>query len=245
MTLRVPLRVAFVPGAPLLFPELTGPGAVGAGPVRLACARVVRDLLDPRPPVVVVVAPGERTRRHPDGAWGTLAGFGVALEAPAPRAAGGPPRPPRPSLPPGLTVGCRLLDAAGWDGPLVLQEVASGSTPAHCRELGAALAAEVPAAAWLVVADGTTRRTARAPGSFDPRAEAFDAAAEEALATGSAAALARLDPTLAAELGAAGRAAWQVLAGAVPEGAGPQASGARVSYAGAPYGVGYLVAAWS
>ncbi|MGH3381207.1 MAG: rRNA adenine N-6-methyltransferase family protein, partial [Actinoallomurus sp.] len=50
-----------------------------------------------------------------------------------------------------------------------------------------------------------------------------------------------LDPALAAELRAAGRPPWQVLAGAARDG----------RYAGeiladeAPYGVGYLVASWA
>lgn len=55
------------------------------------------------------------------------------------------------------------------------------------------------------------------------------------------AALAALDAELAAELLAAGRAPWQVLAGAA-EGAGLDG---RLLYEDAPYGVGYFVAAWS
>jgi hypothetical protein len=52
------------------------------------------------------------------------------------------------------------------------------------------------------------------------------------------AALASLDPDLARDLLATGRAAWQVLAGAVS--AGGRAAG-QVLYADAPFGVGYFV----
>ena len=53
--------------------------------------------------------------------------------------------------------------------------------------------------------------------------------------------LAGLDAGLAGELGASGRAAWQVLAAAV----GPAAvTRARLRYDAAPVGVGYFVAGW-
>ena len=62
-----------------------------------------------------------------------------------------------------------------------------------------------------------------------------------ALAAADTEALLALDEGLAHELKAAGRAPWQVLAGAA-EGAGLDG---RLLYEDAPYGVGYFVAAWS
>jgi hypothetical protein len=96
----------------------------------------------------------------------------------------------------------------------------------------------------LVMADGTARRTEKAPGYFDERAEAFDAGIEAALRAADASALAGLNPQLATELLAAGRPAWQVLAAAVT------ASGAAISwtvrshYFAAPFGVFYPVVNW-
>jgi hypothetical protein len=84
----------------------------------------------------------------------------------------------------------------------------------------------------LVVADGTTKRTEKAPGHFDPRAEGYDRAVEQSLAAG------RFDVPAVEDLGVAGLPAWE-LAGRLP---GPWRG--RVGYAGAPYGVGYLVATW-
>jgi hypothetical protein len=98
----------------------------------------------------------------------------------------------------------------------------------------------LPAAdSYLVVGDGTAKRTLKAPGHLDERAEAFDAAVVEALAAGEPAALAALDPTLAGDLWVAGLAAWTAAA-TLP---GPWQG--EVLYADAPYGVGYVVATWT
>ncbi|KWX08082.1 hypothetical protein TR74_16585 [Carbonactinospora thermoautotrophica] len=70
---------------------------------------------------------------------------------------------------------------------------------------------------------------------------AFDDTVARALAEADAGALERLDAALAEELMAAGRAAWQVLAGAARD-AGLR--GDLLAYH-APYGVAYFVAAWT
>lgn len=248
-----PLRrhAVVLPHPPLLCAELTGPGAVGASDVRTACALAVRDLLDGAPTHCVVVGPGERTTEHEVGAWGTLAGYGVAVEAPSGAAGRSAGRPP--SLPLSLTIGCHLLDRADRAEPEVVQfgsvgttllEVAVDADPETCRALGARLAARRPDAAWLVLGDGTTGRTDRAPGAFDPRAEPFDARIEAALASGTPGRLLALDAAEAAELGAGGRAAWQVLAGAWESFSGGRPASARIDLAAAPFGVGYFVARW-
>jgi hypothetical protein len=97
----------------------------------------------------------------------------------------------------------------------------------------------------MVLGDGTTRRTERAPGAFDPRAEPLDGAVEAALAAGDPDRLLDLDPAMAAALGVGGRVAWQVLAGAWKVLAAGRSAQGRVDYAGAPFGVGYVVARWS
>lgn len=123
-------------------------------------------------------------------------------------------------LPLALAVGAHLLG----DRPHRLWGVPSGPLP--------------QADALLVVADGTAKRTAKAPGHLDERAGAFDEAVVAALGSGDPAALAGLDAALAAELWVQGLPAWQAVA-ALP---GPWAG--AVSYADAPYGVGYVVATW-
>jgi hypothetical protein len=61
------------------------------------------------------------------------------------------------------------------------------------------------------------------------------------LEAGDPGVLAALDAPLAAELGASGRAPWQVLAGALQ---GRRATRSLLRYDAAPHGVGYLVAGW-
>jgi aromatic ring-opening dioxygenase LigB subunit len=116
--------------------------------------------------------------------------------------------------------------------------VAPDAATGTCVDLGQSLAGGTGTVALLVVADGSARRSLKAPGWFDARAAAFDAAAERAVRSGDLDALLDLDPDLACALQATGRSSWQVLAGA----AGGSACTSRLGYADAPFGVGYLVA---
>lgn len=206
------------------------------GPLLAACDRVVSGLLTQAPQTLVVVGPGERTWRHSPEEWGTLAGFGVAVEAPRAHAD------TRPELPLSLTIARWLLERVGWTGRVILQEVSVTASVPDCLELGHSLDQQAgPDAAWLVLGDGTTRRGIRSPGFQDSRAEGFDAEVAKALTGADPDALAALDPALADELGCAGRACWQVIAGALDQ---PGAATATLRFEGAPFGVGYLVADW-
>lgn len=96
-----------------------------------------------------------------------------------------------------------------------------------------------PLADVLLVADGSARRQEEGgPGTFDARAEAFDASIATALEVGDAAALAGLDEDLGAQLLAAG-VPWFRWLGNLGK---PVRT--ELSYAAAPYGVGYFVALW-
>ena len=153
-----------------------------------------------------------------------------------------------PGLPLSLTIGRWLLARAGWteaDATLVPQEVAAGASTEECQELGRRLAAETgPDSVWLALGDGSARRGPRSPGHDDPRAAGFDAEVVRAFAAGDLKALLALDSALAAELGAAGRPVWQVLAAAVAAAPDWPAIEAAVHYDDAPFGVEYLVADW-
>ncbi len=89
--------------------------------------------------------------------------------------------------------------------------------------------------------DGPACLSPQAPGYFDPRADQHDAELAGALADADVPRLARLDPELSADLLTAGRAAWQVLAGAARDGR----YRGHLLCAAAPYGVSYLVASWT
>jgi hypothetical protein len=151
----------------------------------------------------------------PDDGWVT-----VTVDATPWGARGEPAADP---LPLALAVGRTLLDRGRLYG------VHGGGLPALPDGTG-----------LLVVGDGTAKRTEKAPGHLDPRAEAFDRQVESALAAGDPAALLALDADLAGELLVGGLAAWCAAARA--------ATGSwkgHVHYAGAPYGVGYVVASWT
>ena len=136
-----------------------------------------------------------------------------------------------------LRAACR--SAVGWLGAEV--EVVADE---QGRRVAEALLAEradvqpVPERCWLVVANGSAKRTERAPGHLDPRAEDFDARLGEALRWADTAALRSLDQDLATELWAATTTLPRLadlLEGARTVG---------VDLDDAPYGVQYWVARW-
>jgi hypothetical protein len=213
--------IAFCPSPPLLVPELAAGAAGELDPLRAACREAVRRLLAARPDEVVVIGTGPATGRFPPGSTGTLAGYGVPVTAALP---GGPPSPGPLPLP--LTLGAWLLAGVPVPCSGVVVDPENECIP--------------DAPAYLVVGDGSARRSEKAPGYVDPRAEPFDAAVVAALATGDAAALRALDPALGADLLAAGVPAWRAV--------GRAATGtfdADLLYAADPYGVGYFVASWT
>jgi hypothetical protein len=219
------VAAALVPSAPLLVPELGGQHPPFPG-LRSAAARAVAAMLDARPELVAVVGPAPATATWPAD---TPADFGPFLG----RATAGR------TLPLALALGARLLRDAGYAGETAFHTVGADASPDACAALGRSLVDVAGHVALLVVGDGSARRTPKAPGWFDERAEAFDAATERAVGSGDLAALLDVDPDLATTLQAAGRPAWQVLAGA----GGALRCTSRVEYADAPLGVGYLVAA--
>ena len=204
------------PQPPLLLPGRTGRPVAEVAQLRAACREAIADLLAEQLDSVVLI--GGLTAAEAD----------------------------RRAEPVSLRIGRLLLADGGCTVPIQPVPVRVDATTEECLATGRRLAAEVQAGpgsrtGLLVMADGSARRGPKAPGYLDPRAAPFDRAVEQALATGDPAGLAELDPALAAELLVAGRAAWQVLAGAT-EGRHFQA---RTYYLGDPFGVWYPVVRWA
>ncbi|MFF3449918.1 class III extradiol dioxygenase subunit B-like domain-containing protein [Streptomyces sp. NPDC002667] len=255
------VAAAVCPCPPLLVPEVAAGAAPELDVVRAACTDALGVLAASRPDLLVVVGPaGESGRgRHPQGTRGSFGGFGVDLTVrlgrPDTDGAGdsgtggehsGPDGTGQASsggeLPSSLAVAAWLLERTGWsDAPVEGLGVGEPLEPERCVETGERIGARAGRVALLVMGDASACRTLKAPGYLDERAEAFDAEVARALAAADVAALKALDASLAYELKAAGRAPWQILAGAA-EGAG---LGGALLHEDAPYGVGYLVAAWS
>ncbi|MFD8737555.1 class III extradiol dioxygenase subunit B-like domain-containing protein [Streptomyces sp. NPDC059618] len=240
------VAAAVCPCPPLLVPEVAAGAAPELDAARTACTDALGVLAASRPDLLVVVGPAEQSGRgtHPEGATGSFAGFGVDLSVRLgrPDAAGQSPASAGRALPTSLAVAAWLLERAGWsDAPVEGLGVGEPLETERCLRVGEEIGARAGRVALLVMGDASACRTLKAPGYLDERAEGFDAEVARALGTADLAALKALDASLAYELKAAGRAPWQILAGAA-EGAG---LGGALLHEDAPYGVGYLVAAWS
>jgi hypothetical protein len=215
------VAAAVVPSAPLLVPQVAAGAAPELAHLRAACDTAVGRVLAHPVDAVVVLGSGP-PRSYPHGSAGSFDGFGVPV-----RVALGDDLGESSVLPLPLCVGAWLLtrsrcavvtagvtvDGAGWSSPAV--------------DVGV-----------LVVADGSACRSEKAPGAFDPRAEAFDGTVAAALAAADGSALVGLDAGLAAQLSCSGVPALQAL-GALD---GPWSG--ELLYDEAPYGVGYFVATW-
>lgn len=235
------VAAAVCPCPPLLVPEVAAGAAPELDAARAACADALGVLAAARPDLLVVVGPAEQSGRgvHAEGTRGSFRGFGADVDVRLGADRGeDEPRP----LPTSLAVAAWLLERTGWsDAPIEGLGVGEPLEPERCIQTGRGIATRAERVALLVMGDASACRTLKAPGYLDERAAPFDAEVARALGAADVAALCVLDAELAYELKASGRAPWQVLAGAAEE----AGLGGSLLYEDAPYGVGYVVAAWS
>ncbi len=234
----MPLVAAAVcPNPPLLVPDVASGAASELDELREACDRAVDTLFAASPDLITIVGGASTRSTFGDRDVGTLAGYGVRL----PVALSGGDAAAAPTLPLSITIGAWLLRDRPMPPPRTGEAIPFDLPPGDCTAIGAGLAGRSARVGLLIMGDGSARRGEKAPGYADPRAQPFDDAVVEALGTGDATALADIDPALSRDLLCAGRAAWQVLAGA----AGLAAFQGSVGYRAAPYGVQYIVATWT
>ncbi|MFI0409759.1 hypothetical protein [Actinomadura sp. 3N508] len=240
------VTAAVCPHPPILVPAMAGEAAPELDALRAACDDAVRPLLGEDALIVVGGAP--ETRSYGPDAYATLQPYGLAWTSPD------DPKDGAEALPLSLSLGRWLLDrqnagtgaGTGAGVGVRYQAVAFDASPAECLALGRDLAESSGRVALLVMGDGSACRSEKAPGYLDERAGPYDEGVARAFGDADAAALAALDPGLSREVQAAGRAAWQVLAGAGgADVGGPGRFTGRVLADEAPYGVGYFVAGWS
>jgi hypothetical protein len=222
--------IAIIPSAPVMVPELAATAAEELAGLREAIFAAAGSL--PSRWIAVGVGAVDAVLK-PDVA-GTFAGYGVDRRvALSPGAADTPSELPL----------CALI--AGWvrgqAAPEARAEVRVYATDhdvnaalAHGRRLRAEIDEAVDPVGVLVVADGAPTLTPPAPGGYEPDSIPAQAALDDALAAGDAAALTRLPDTIV------GRVAYQVLAGLTE----PAPRSAEELYRGAPYGVGYFAGVW-
>ncbi|MFE4502094.1 class III extradiol dioxygenase subunit B-like domain-containing protein [Rhodococcus sp. NPDC056743] len=236
---------ALVPSPPLLVPQLSGDSAP-ADEVRAETLRVVRELAATAPRWIALGADTEKvleiagTVGVGQGEVGTFAGFGADVRTQLDGNARGPVNP---ELPLAVLVAGWLREQSGRDVSVDVHLISTTASVDECRALGAKLreildAGDEPVG-LLILADGASTLSPKAPGSFDERAAPVQAVIDDALEVGDRAALLELNPALCEEIGASGRAVWQVLASVFTE-----QPDAVVHYSGAPLGVGYHVGMW-
>ncbi|MGH3520527.1 MAG: class III extradiol dioxygenase subunit B-like domain-containing protein [Haloechinothrix sp.] len=229
-------RVAVVPHPPLLVPELVRGSEQDTAPVRDAVMDAVTWLRDSCTRWLAIGAHQGHPAHFAADLRGSFAGYGVDVPV-ALSAIGQYPR-EGVELPLPVLIAAWLRGRAGAEAATALV-INTGTAPEECALIGRQLSDRAGVGA-LVLGDGSTRHGPRAPGGQDERAGAFDDAVAAALKDVDTAALHALDPALAADLEAGGRAPWQVLAGLTDNG---QWRG-ELLYSGAPFGVGYHVAIW-
>ena len=255
--------VAVVPGPPAFVPELMGAAAHELDDLRRAAADVVswavRDLLAgsddslksaSRPAQLVVVGPGQPGQFNAAGPV-SFESFGRDVTVPALVEGRQTDR----DLPTPLMVARYLAsrDVATHPGHADLWASARWLTTsgADATAVGKQLREVGARVGLILVADGAACHGPKAPRAEDSRASTYDDEVCATLASGQPDRLARLDVDLGQELGATGPQVWPVLL-AVSEGGGTgersrvSADGwvGEVLWAGAPYGVGWAVAAW-
>ncbi|TCO45709.1 hypothetical protein EV646_108332 [Kribbella antiqua] len=220
------IAAAVCPHPPLLVPEVASGAAPELDDLRAACLAAIEHLSTAELLLVLGAGPSQRYDGSagwsfaPYGAAGVRAGESV--------------------LPLSLAIGAWLVEQSKAAAvPRVY--VAVDEASAKCLELGREIAAGNERIGLLVMGDGSARRSEHSPVHLHPRAEIFDTTVATALAEADHAVLAALDPDLATELQAAGRAPWQVLAGVLQQ---TPLTG-TLSYHAAPYGVGYFVATFT
>lgn len=236
---------ALVSSPPLLIPELSGAAAAETDDLRAASVAVA-ERLSRRASTWTIIGVGAVDARFGPDTAGTFAGFGVDVRVGLRSAVRGAADP---TLPLSLLVGGWLRAEANGHperGDLTADGIVLGgdTPPARCAARGVDLRRRLDSDpephGVLVVADGATTLTTKAPGGYDDRAPGVQLALDIALAEGDVDRIARLDPVLCAELGISGRAAWQMTAGLF--GARPREC--ATEFQGAPYGVGYHVGMW-
>ncbi len=232
------LGAAFCPHPPILIPEVASGAAPELADLLAACDAAVAALLSVGADLVVVLGAGEGTAGSAAIAGrgiGTLSGYGAPVTASLGPDDGADPA----ALPLSLTVGGWLLARQPRRPPTRAVTVSAADPEGAARAVLAS--SDGVATALLVMGDGSARGSERSPGYLDDRAAPFDDALGTALASGDPAVLAHLDRRLGDEVLAAGVPAL-VAAGIAL--AGTSWVG-QVTYAGAPFGVQYLVATWA
>ncbi|MDT7763363.1 MAG: hypothetical protein QOC63_2783 [Mycobacterium sp.] len=222
--------IAIIPSAPVMVPELAANAADELAGLRQAVFAAAGSL----PSRWVAVGVGAADAVLGPDRVGTFAGYGVDRRVSlSPDARNPPAELPLCALITGW-VRCQAKPEAHAEVRVYAADHDVDAALAHGRQLRAEIDEAADPTGVLVVADGAHTLTPPAPGGYHPDSIPTQAALDDALAAGDAAALTRLPDIVV------GRVAYQVLAGLI----GSEPRSAKELYRGAPYGVGYFAGIW-
>ena len=223
--------IAIIPSAPVMVPELASGAAAELADLREAVVTAAAAL----PTRWIAVGAGSADVVVGSHQTGTFAGYGLDVPVTlAPESSGAPSELPLCALVAGWVRG-RVKPDAHAEVRVYADDLDVDAALSRGRRLRAEIDDAAVPVGMLVVADGVHTLTPPAPGGYDPDSVPVQAALDDALAGGDAAALTRLPDAVV------GRVAYQVLAGLTE----PEPRSAKELYRGAPYGVGYFVGVWT
>ena len=203
----------------MLVPALATGAAPELAPLRAACREVVAAVVSAKPDVLYVIGVDDAPRSRSFRPWGV----DEPVDVPEP-------------MPLSLLVGAWLTTGSSRSFVIVDDDMDAED----CAALGRELATSADRVGMLVMGDGSARHNEKAPGYLDPRAHDYDERVATAMRSADVETLSALDSAAARELMVAGRAPWQVLAGAAAGRSWTAESSLEI-----PYGVAYHVVAWT
>jgi len=198
--------IALVPAAPVLVAELSGRLRPASAP-REAARSVIEQLISCAPDVIVVVAEGDHTEMYDNSAamhLHRLGGMHRDDYAPGARI-----------LPIPLAIGAALLRDVGWLGPTHYQLLDASTSAVEAAKAGRELADVEPRVGLLLLGNGSACTTPKAPGSFHPQAEAFNAKLVRVIEAGDLETIREWTPGSFVDQLSDVRVPLQVMAGAV------------------------------
>lgn len=222
--------IAIIPSAPVMVPELAAGAAGELDDLRQAVFAAAGSL----PQRWIAIGVGAADAVLGPDATGTFAGYGVDRRVTLLPNAGGAPS----ELPLCALIAAWVRGEVKPDAAAQVRVYAADHDADTAVSRGRGLRAEIDQATdpvgVLIVADGAHTLSPPAPGGYDPDSIPIQAALDDALAAGDAAALIRLPDTIV------GRVGYQVLAGLTE----PAPRSAKELYRGSPFGVGYFAGVW-
>lgn len=236
-------EIAVIPSAPLLVPELAGPGAVDTEPVR-AAAIAAGTSLAAAASRWIAVGLGASGRGRNCASTGDFGGYGVPVPVSLPheqRDTGDRCRPMPLSMLIAGWLGGRTLPAPREIAPVLAdpERVAGRNYLFGASTAMGAMGFPEPLG-LLVVADGANALSPSSPGGGErASAWAVQHRIDAALAAADSASLAGLDPAACEPEGVHTLPVWQMLAGVLREW---RPAEVEIRYSAAPFGVGYTVA---